>query len=83
MQDRRQSVRDKVLFGGVAEISERGSAMNCVVRNFSDSGVCVEFDRRRQVARTGHAENRAQGPLLSCRADLAAGQQGRASPSSP
>jgi len=37
-------VRDKVLFGGLAEASERGSAMNCVVRNFSDSGACVEFD---------------------------------------
>lgn len=44
MQDRRQSVRDKVLFGGLAEASERGAAMNCVVRNFSDSGACVEFD---------------------------------------
>jgi hypothetical protein len=44
MQDRRQSVRDKVLFGGVAEASERASAMNCVVRNFSDSGACVELD---------------------------------------
>jgi hypothetical protein len=43
MQDRRRSVRDKVLFGGVAEVSERGSAMNCVVRNFSDSGACVEI----------------------------------------
>jgi PilZ domain len=43
MQDRRQNVRDKVLFGGVAEVSERGSAMNCVVRNFSDSGACVEI----------------------------------------
>ena len=43
MQDRRQSVRDKVRFGGVAEVSERGSAMNCVVRNFSDSGACVEI----------------------------------------
>jgi hypothetical protein len=44
MQDRRQSVRDKVVFGGLAEVNERGSAMNCVVRNFSDGGACVEFD---------------------------------------
>jgi len=44
MQDRRHSVRDKVLFGGLAEVNEHGSAMNCVVRNFSDSGACVEFD---------------------------------------
>jgi hypothetical protein len=44
MQDRRASVRDKVLFGGVAEINERGSTVNCVVRNFSETGACVEFD---------------------------------------
>jgi hypothetical protein len=44
MQDRRQSGRDNVLFGGVAEINERGSTMDCVVRNFSDRGACVEID---------------------------------------
>jgi hypothetical protein len=45
MLDRRQSVRDKVIYGGVAEINERGSTMNCVVRNISERGACVEFDR--------------------------------------
>ncbi|HEY7843719.1 MAG TPA: PilZ domain-containing protein [Bradyrhizobium sp.] len=44
MQERRESVRDKVFMGGVAEISDRGSTMDCVVRNFSDNGACVEFD---------------------------------------
>jgi hypothetical protein len=44
MQDRRESVRDKVLFGGVAEIGGRSATMDCVVRNFSDHGACVEFD---------------------------------------
>ena len=44
MQDRRQGVRDKVLYGGVAEVNERGSTMDCVVRNISDNGACVEFD---------------------------------------
>jgi hypothetical protein len=44
MQDRRHSVRDKVLFGGVAKINDSGSTMDCVVRNFSDEGACVEFD---------------------------------------
>jgi PilZ domain len=43
MQDRRESVRDKVFLGGVAEINQRGSTMDCVVRNFSDKGACVEF----------------------------------------
>ena len=44
MQDRREGVREKVFLGGVAEISERGRTMDCVVRNFSDNGACVEFD---------------------------------------
>jgi len=44
MQDRRQNVRDKVLLGGVAEIREIGSTVDCVVRNFSERGACVEFN---------------------------------------
>ena len=44
MQDRRERVRDRVFFGGVAEINERGSTMDCVVRNISETGACVEFD---------------------------------------
>ncbi|MCP1969281.1 PilZ domain-containing protein [Bradyrhizobium elkanii] len=43
MRDRRQSVRDKVFYGAVAEINERGSTMDCVVRNISEAGACVEF----------------------------------------
>jgi hypothetical protein len=42
--DRRENVRDKVFLGGVAEINQAGSRMDCVVRNFSDNGACVEFD---------------------------------------
>lgn len=49
MQDRREGVREKVFFGGVAEINERGSTMDCVVRNFSDKGACVEFDSPAKV----------------------------------
>jgi hypothetical protein len=48
MQDRRASTRDKVLFGGVAEVDTR-STMNCVVRNFSENGACVEIDRDARV----------------------------------
>src|SRR5262249_40432089 len=44
MQDRRERVRDKVFLGGVAEINDRGSTMDCVVRNLSENGACVEFD---------------------------------------
>jgi hypothetical protein len=45
MLDRRQSVRDKVLYGGVAKINQSGSTMDCVVRNISEEGACVEFDQ--------------------------------------
>jgi hypothetical protein len=44
MQDRRHGVRDKVFLGGVAEINDNGSTMDCVVRNFSDGGACVELE---------------------------------------
>ena len=43
MQDRRQTTRDKVLYGGVAETGEPGSATDCVVRNISDKGASIEF----------------------------------------
>ena len=43
MPDRRQSARDKVMFGGVAEIGERGATRECVVRNISETGASIEF----------------------------------------
>lgn len=44
MQDRRQSVRDKVLYGGIAGAGDNsGRTTDCVVRNFSERGACVEF----------------------------------------
>ena len=43
MQDRRQSARDKVIYGGVAEIDERGATRDCVVRNISENGANIEF----------------------------------------
>jgi hypothetical protein len=43
MRDRRQNVRDKVIYGGVAEIGERGVARECVVRNISEKGASIEF----------------------------------------
>ena len=49
MLDRRQSPRDKVIYGGVAEINERGSTMDCVVRNVSEGGACVEFDQAANI----------------------------------
>jgi hypothetical protein len=43
MPDRRQSARDKVIYGGVAEIGERGVSRDCVVRNISENGAHLEF----------------------------------------
>lgn len=43
MLDRRQSTRDKVIYGGVAEIGETGAKRDCVVRNISESGASLEF----------------------------------------
>jgi hypothetical protein len=45
MLDRRQGVRDRVILGSVASINQRGSTMDCVVRNMSEGGLCVEFDQ--------------------------------------
>jgi hypothetical protein len=44
MIDRRQSARARVIYSGVIAYDERRSTMNCVVRNFSEEGVKVEFD---------------------------------------
>src|SRR6202035_3239301 len=44
MQDPRQSARDKVIYGGVAEIADSGTARDCVVRNISEHGAHLEFN---------------------------------------
>jgi hypothetical protein len=43
MLDRRQGARDKVIYGGVADIDQRGTSRNCIVRNISDNGASIEF----------------------------------------
>jgi hypothetical protein len=43
MHDRRESVRNKVMLGGVAEIGEHGTTRDCIVRNLSDNGATIEF----------------------------------------
>jgi hypothetical protein len=43
MQDRRQSARDKVIYGGLAEVDESGATRECVVRNISQTGAHLEF----------------------------------------
>jgi len=44
MLDRRQSARNKVIYGGVAEIGEHGASRDCVVRNISEKGAGLEFN---------------------------------------
>jgi hypothetical protein len=43
MLDRRESARDRVIYGGVAEIDEHGARRDCVVRNISETGAHIEF----------------------------------------
>jgi len=43
MLDRRESARDKVIYGGIADIGDDGAARDCVVRNISDKGASIEF----------------------------------------
>jgi hypothetical protein len=43
MQDRRENAREKVIYGGVAEVGEHGTGRECIVRNISDKGANVEF----------------------------------------
>ena len=43
MRDRRESVRDKVMYGGVAEIGDDGATRECIIRNISDHGATIQF----------------------------------------
>jgi hypothetical protein len=43
MLDRRQSARDKVIYGGIAKVDERSGSRDCVVRNISEHGANIEF----------------------------------------
>jgi hypothetical protein len=57
MLDRRQSPRDKVIYGGLAEIGERGATRECIVRNISEKGARIEFSNviklpRQQISLT-------------------------------
>jgi PilZ domain len=46
MLDRRHSVRNKVIYGGVAEIAEGGASTECVVRDISKDGAHLEFSNQ-------------------------------------
>ena len=49
MLERRERVRDKVMYGGVAEIENLGTTRECIVRNISEKGASIEFDNRYQL----------------------------------
>ena len=51
MRERRESARDKVMYGGVAEISDLGTTRECIVRNISDNGANIEFNNNFQLPR--------------------------------
>src|SRR6201996_1725865 len=42
--DRRQSPRDKVIYGGTAEIADGGASRDCVGCNISQEGAHLEFN---------------------------------------
>ena len=44
MRERRESVRDKVMYGGVAQVGDFGATRECIVRNISDNGANIEFN---------------------------------------
>jgi hypothetical protein len=52
MIERRESVRDKVIYGGVAEIGGPGVTSGCVVRNISEKGASLEFSNIVQPTRS-------------------------------
>jgi hypothetical protein len=51
MLDRRESARDKVMYGGVAEIDEHGATRECIVRNISENGATIEFSNAVKLPR--------------------------------
>jgi hypothetical protein len=58
MQDRRQNARDKVIYGGVADIGETGASRDCIVRDISVHGARVEFPKEQislTIARKGRS----------------------------
>ena len=47
MIERREHARDKVIYGGVASLDAGKTTKDCVVRNLSEHGAQIEFDRTR------------------------------------
>jgi hypothetical protein len=49
MLDRRQSARDKVVYGGIAESGQAGPASECTVRDISETGAGLEFSKTEKL----------------------------------
>jgi len=45
MLERRKKARDKVIYAGIAHADDSVQSTNCVVRNLSDNGARLEFER--------------------------------------
>ena len=43
MIERRQSTRSRVIYGGVVGYNRRQTTVECVIRDFSDTGAHIEF----------------------------------------
>ena len=43
MQERRRTLREKVIYGGIAEIEATGTSRECIVRNISETGANLSF----------------------------------------
>jgi hypothetical protein len=52
MVERRESAREKVIYGGIAKIDEHGSTRDCVVRNISETGANLEFRNLASLPKT-------------------------------
>jgi hypothetical protein len=44
MIEQRQTLRSRVIYGGIIAFNERRSTIECIVRNFSDNGAKIELE---------------------------------------
>jgi hypothetical protein len=51
MLERREKAREKVIYAGIAHADDSVQSTNCVVRNLSDNGARLEFERNVPVPR--------------------------------
>jgi hypothetical protein len=51
MLERREKAREKVIYAGIAHADDSVQSTNCVVRNLSDNGARLEFERNVPIPR--------------------------------